>query len=273
MQLPRGTFREIKKGITVSTLLGELERIGFSGVCSFSYGESTGTLVFKSGKEILAKFLNKNGDAAWGELQKILGEEVDAALSTLDEAQIQLSLEFNKSSRLVKSARGPPAKPQAQRPGPLTAAFTTAQPARQAPPSPPVLQKILSRPITPAAPPVVTPERAPAIHPPVPAQRIVIPSRPAPLERPPERPSPVQRIVMPSRQVPVVRPPPVPLTSEPVEEKTKPEPEETTGSERSSFDDDIDSFDAMDIENVTAKLRLDCKTMIKQLNLEHLIER
>jgi len=29
----------------------------------------------------------------------------------------------------------------------------------------------------------------------------------------------------------------------------------------------------MDLENVTEKIRKDCKTMIKQLHLEHLMER
>ena len=46
--------------------------------------------------------MGHHGDASWNELQKIVESEVDAALSTLDEAQIQLSLEFNKSSRIAK---------------------------------------------------------------------------------------------------------------------------------------------------------------------------
>jgi len=41
----------------------------------------------------------------------------------------------------------------------------------------------------------------------------------------------------------------------------------------SSFEKDIDTFDTMDLENVTDKIRNDCKTMIKQLHLEHLMER
>ncbi len=253
MQLPRGTFREIKRGISVSVLLGELEKTGFSGICSFSFAESTGTLVFKAGKGILAKFLNRNGDAAWDELQKILDEEVDAALSTLDEAQIQLSLEFNKSSRLVKWALATPAKPPAQK-----AAHPHADhPATPAPhhvPSPPqVPYKVPPRAVHPAVPLATPTERAPAFHtPPAPAQKPIIPPRPAP-----------------SARVPVA--PPV---QEPPAEKKNPESEETNEcSGPSSFDNDIDTFDSMDLENVTAKIRSDCKTMIKQLNLEHLIDR
>jgi len=252
MQLPRGTFREIKKGIPVSVLLGELEKTGFSGVCSFSFEESTGTLVFKSGKGILSKFRNKNGDAAWDELQKILDEEVDAALSTLDEAQIQLSLEFNKSSRLVKWARGAPAKPPAPKPAHVPSGQTAAQPVRHIPSPAQVPHAVHARP-APAAPIAPQPERAPEVYPPpVPAQRPVIPPRPAP-----------------SARAPVTQP-----SAEHVPEKktsVPDEPGEPAGS--SSFENDIDTFDSMDLENVTAKIRSDCKSMIKQLNLEHLIDR
>jgi hypothetical protein len=45
------------------------------------------------------------------------------------------------------------------------------------------------------------------------------------------------------------------------------------GTSGSSFEKDIDTFDTMDLDNVTDKIRNDCKTMIKQLHLEHLMER
>lgn len=102
MQLPRGTFREIRKSETIGEILTELERTKFSGICSISSGSGTGTLVLKSGKCILVKFHGKSGDTGWDKLQKNLFEEVDAALSSLDEAQVQLSLEFNKACRLVR---------------------------------------------------------------------------------------------------------------------------------------------------------------------------
>jgi hypothetical protein len=46
-----------------------------------------------------------------------------------------------------------------------------------------------------------------------------------------------------------------------------------SGSTTSSFEKDIDTFDTMDLDNVTDKIRSDVKTMIKQLHLEHLMER
>ncbi|MFY9982297.1 MAG: hypothetical protein WAK75_06995, partial [Methanoregula sp.] len=109
MQLPRGTFREIQKNQKAGDLLAELERSRFSGICSISCREGICTLVLKSGKCILAEYTTSKGDAA---LESLLmsnaGEAIDAALSTLDEAQIQLSLEFNKSEKVIKAPREPP---------------------------------------------------------------------------------------------------------------------------------------------------------------------
>ncbi len=113
MQLPRGTFREIKKNTKFGGLFEELQQTRFSGICTISFGKINGILVFKSGKRILAEYENHIGDAAWDELQKIGEETVDAALSTLDAAQIELSLEFNKSCRIlnVGKAEHPPPQP------------------------------------------------------------------------------------------------------------------------------------------------------------------
>ena len=77
----------------------------FTGICSISFGQAVGTIVFKSGKRILAEYKDTLGDAASEELQKIIGEKVDASLSTLNEAQIQLSLEFNKTCLIIKGGK------------------------------------------------------------------------------------------------------------------------------------------------------------------------
>ena len=59
------------------------------------------------------------------------------------------------------------------------------------------------------------------------------------------------------------------------DEERKQVPEELPEKEHetSSFEDDLDTFDSMDFDNVTDKIRTDCKTMIKQLHLDHLMER
>ena len=46
-----------------------------------------------------------------------------------------------------------------------------------------------------------------------------------------------------------------------------------TAKDSSCFERDIDTFDTLDLDDVTDKIRNDCKTMIKQLQLEHLMER
>lgn len=247
MQLPRGTFREIKKGNTIENLLTELERSRFSGVCSISSGPGTGTLVYKSGKCILVKFLGKSGDAGCEELQKNRDGEVDAALSSLDDAQIQLSLEFNKPCRLVKVTKplegihkpAQPAPEPVKKPAPPAHA---AQPAPVAPlkaqPKPAAPASLFHRPAPPAVPEQKVPEQKPQKAVPA-AGRPAMPAPPAV-----------------SRQ-------PAPQAQE----------NQDAGTSGSSFEKDIDTFDTMDLDNVTDKIRNDCKTMIKQLHLEHLMER
>jgi len=44
-------------------------------------------------------------------------------------------------------------------------------------------------------------------------------------------------------------------------------------SEISSFENDIATFDRMNLEEVAKKIRKDCKIMIRDLKLEHLMER
>ncbi len=110
MQLPRGTFREIKKNQKTGDVLTELEQGRFSGICSISCQDGVSTLVLKSGKCILAEYETFKGDAALERLLHALADEdIDAALSTMDEAQIQISLEFNKAERIIKTRRTSPA--------------------------------------------------------------------------------------------------------------------------------------------------------------------
>jgi hypothetical protein len=252
MQLPRGTFREIKKGATIEALLSELESSRFSGLCSISSDAGTGTLVFKSGKCILVKFLGKSGDDGCTELQQKRSSEVDAALSTLDDAQIQLSLEFNKTCRLVKVAR------------PLDEPKKAPQPARE--------------PMKKPAPPVHSAAAAPVVKnpPPKPPASSLF-QRPAPPAEPPESAETKPRPAGPAFQRPAM--PAFPATRAPPVSQPKTANADTALEiadipvQDSSFEKDIDTFDTMDLENVTDKIRNDCKTMIKQLHLEHLMER
>lgn len=262
MQLPRGTFREIKKNETIESILSELERTRFSGICNISSGEATGTLVFNRGKCILVKFQGKSGDAGWDELQKSLGGEVDAALSSLDEAQVQLALEFNKTSKLVKGGKTSPQPPRPtaaeQRPAPV-------QPDRK----PAAVHMRMT--VQPAAPPV-KPSPKPAAPSTAPTHAVAPHKAPPAPEPRPQKP-PAAHAIQPAEARPGSQIPPAPRGPVQKPEKVAVPEEDTSVSGQGIFEKDIDTFDTMDLENVTDKIRNDCKTMIKQLHLEHLMER
>jgi hypothetical protein len=246
MQLPRGTFREIRKNVAIQSLLHELEGEKFSGVANISSQSRTGTLVFKTGKCILVKVQNSRGDAGWDEIAQAGNVEVDAALSLLGDAQIDLALEFNKTCRILKTGKTAPAQAS---PGPAPSVSPSHPRAAMA-------QKAA----TPVAPlkPLVKP--APTRH--------HIPAPQAPAHTLPQHPPLVSKTA--------AAVPPSPPMPAPVHDGRKShEAEEPPGNddETSSFENDLDTFDTMDFENVTDKIRTDCKTMIKQLHLDHLMER
>jgi len=259
MQLPRGTFREIKKNVTIESLLVEIEHAKFSGISNISAETISGTLVFKTGKCILVKFQNKQGDRGWDELRKAAHEEVDVALSSLDEAQIQLSLEFNKSCRVITSVK--PGSPVPQKPSAPAHPVLPVQPVARKTPAPVLLQ------------PKPQPKPATAVphphHASVPVMAVPAPEqKTATLQGPP--PHPPAGLQTPAL---VPQPPHVQVRRREVPKQTAEEPNPEETAEPSSFDDDIDTFDTLDLDNVTDKIRNDCKTMIKDLNLDHLLDR
>jgi hypothetical protein len=256
MQLPRGTFREIKKKTKFGGLLEDLQQTRFTGICAFSSGTANGIIVFKSGRRILAEFQNIIGDAAWDELQKIVEETVGAALSTLDEAQVQLSLEFNQPCRTVKAGK-------AEHSPPPTTPSTQPQPVKKSPltrpkPAEDVPVKNYLKPGIPewaAQNPSVPVEN---LHPPEPSKKTVT-IHPATTAHKPSAAIPRQ---------------PQDTTQKPIEKEIlKDDTSHQADITSSNFDKDIDTFETMDVEAITNKIRSECKTIIKQLQLEHLTER
>jgi hypothetical protein len=113
MQLPRGSFHAIRRGIVLHSLLDEMEKSGFSGYCTLSYDAVNCTLVLHSGNYILAEYGKTEGDAAWLKIHDLMTKKVDAALTNLSEAQLKLCIEFNSPAELlepVKRARHQPVK-------------------------------------------------------------------------------------------------------------------------------------------------------------------
>lgn len=223
MQLPRGTFREIRKKVILQDLLFELKETRFTGTCGIVAGPATGSFVFQNGVCILAKFHGQAGDAGIREMQQSARDAVDVILSTLDETQVKLALEFNPGCIILTKAL------------PVTG--------------------------TSSPPPGSTSARgSPLVHPtasgdsptPRPGRRVLITG---------EVPIPKQS-AGPKRIVPrvVVHPP----LQKPVTEP---------GENDDDFESDIDALDSMDLDLVTSRIRSECKTLVRHLDLDHLLER
>jgi len=256
MQLPRGTFREIKKHTKFGVLFEELQQTRFSGLCTISFGKVNGIIVFKSGKRILAEYENCIGDVAWVELQKIVDETVDAALSTLDTAQIELSLEFNKSCRILNIGK-------AEHPHPLTISSTLPQGVKESP-SHISESTTANRSVTVESHSIKeSSKKAGHAH----SAKTSHKHSPAVSLQSKGYTQSAEKKEIPQEEISS-------LTDTDSSDFDKEiDTFETMNLESiSNFDRDIDTFETMDLEAITNKIRAECKDIIKQLNLEYLEE-
>jgi len=234
MQLPRGTFREIQKNKKAHEILADLDNSRFSGVCSISSKENVCTLVLKSGKCILAEYKGLKGNGALQEfLNSTSDEKVDTALSTLTDAQIQLSLEFNKAEHVSQS---PHIRHDAQKP-------ESAKNLSETP-----SHRIIVKKATPSTP----------NHPQPPGEDI------ATLVTQASGSKNGKHLLKNQETIPAHHEQPV--------SKTEPEHEEKE-KECSGLEKDLELLDSMNLDKVTDKIREDCKTMVKQLRLDHLMDK
>jgi hypothetical protein len=252
MQLPRGTFLSIKRSKKVEDLFMELQEMKFTGVCTISSRSGNGTVVFKFGKRILAQHRDLTGDNAWNELQDITEEKVDASLSTLNEAQIQLSLEFNKTCLVVKGGKSEKSV-QGDIPTqhPQTIPFSPVSPPKQ---DPYVLRKSHQKTGIPVITPSQTPVGVEPLHAPEPPKIIS------------------DAHLRTTAQIASVQLKTQIHTQKPDEKITQDISSSREDSDSSSFEEDIETFETMDVEAIRNKIRGECKTLIKDLNLEHLTE-
>jgi len=219
MQLPRGTFREIRKNQNTGKILEELERERFSGICHISFRDNVSTLVLKAGKCILAEYETFKGDAALEHLTAALADKnTDTALSTLTDAQIQLSLEFNKSDRIKKAGYSLPESHKSVTP-PVHPAHRAI--AKKTSPAPKTIAPL------PVSPKITVTEKTKPNHQTVEAQ-------------------PVQN------------------------EGKSPSPENTGQTDEEI---DLDALDVINLDQMTEKIRDECKTMVKKLHMDHLIDK
>ena len=273
MQLPRGTFREIKKSTKFGGLLEELQQTRFSGICTISFEKAGGIIVFKSGKRILAEYEKHIGDAAWEELQKIIEESVGTALSTLDEAQIQLSLEFNKSCRILKlgnAEQSPPSTiPSAQPPLVKKSPVTIQQPAEEV---------SVKNNLNPVVPEITASNRSFSVesHPTKEPSKKTVHTHPTRTSHKHSAAIPLQPKVHTQnpdeKEISTADTTPLADTNSSDFDKDINTFETLDLEAISNFDRDIDAFEAMDLEAMTNKIRGECKTIIEQLQLDHLQE-
>lgn len=227
MQLPRGKFRAIKKGVHLGETLDEMTKTRFSGICSFSSGTINGTMVFRNGIVVLAKVQNLYGDPAWDEAGSLGDHVIDAIVSDFDNAQMQLALEFNKKAFVQKGGAIHHAAPQMKR----EVLFQQQEPVirtddhRHEPKEKDFIKTV---PVSPADPILAAEDgKKPAFE------------------------GPKNTGESPLR----------------MDQKAVPEPEQSIAEK------ELDNFDAMDIDEVTLKIRKDAKIMLKQLQMDHLIEK
>jgi len=228
MQLPRGTFREIRKKVVLQDLLAEFEDTRFTGTCGIVAGPATGSFVFQNGACILAKFHGQAGDAAIREMQQSARDAVDVIISTLDETQVRLSLEFNP------------------------ACIVLTEPAPDTGCSPSTRSTVPARtiaPVHPAAPPAPASPRQ--------GRRVLIAGG-VPVTKGDGGQTQVAPLV--AAHVPLKTP----------EAKTS---GTDTAGEPEDLESEMDALDSMDLDLVTSRIRGECKTLVKHLDLEHLLER
>jgi hypothetical protein len=227
MQLPRGKFRSIKKGVPLGDILDEMATSRFSGICSFSSNTVNGTMVFKGGLVILAKVQDQYGDPAVIEARLVVGQVIDAVLSDLDGTQMQLALEFNKHAHVQKAGNWQGVSIQKAELSPVQDSRKKRAPEPELKSKPKEKDFIKSVPATPASP--------------------AVPSRPDK--------------EMTAENLPGTREPP--LQGQPASQEPP----------LSSAEKEFETFDSMDLEDVTRKIRRDSKIILKHLELDHLMEK
>ena len=155
MQLPRGKFRSVIKGVALNSLIQELAEVRYTGVITISLRQEVISLVIQKGRYILAEYGPLKGDSAWEGMIALGETTIDAILSDFSDSELKLALEFNEACSL--SAQAVPRAPRVIREKPK-------EPVRvERPPERPLDLPVVSPLPLPPGPPPVTGE-APAME-------------------------------------------------------------------------------------------------------------
>ena len=246
MQLPRGKFRSVIKGVALNSLIQELAEVRYTGFVAISLKQGAVSLVIQRGRYILAEFGPLRGDAAW-EGVTALGEiTVDAILSDFSEPELKLSLEFNEASLLSAQAllrvpKAPRGRVTRSAPPEVSREKARERPPRELPP------------VTPATPPSPPPSGPPPVAGEGPAMGPVS-QKETPV--PPNTWTKVdmsQAIGMPKDQAGSG----VPLTGD--------------YDELALLRMEMSALDDVDVEHIATKIRKNAKGIVKKLHLGHLM--
>ncbi|MDD1710076.1 MAG: hypothetical protein LUQ37_04105 [Methanoregulaceae archaeon] len=97
MQLPRGTFRTIKRGGNLPALIQELKNYRFTGYCQSLHENEMILFVFDKGYIRLAEAGSLRGDEALEKITDTSCRTFDILLHDLTPSQLNLAIEFNSS--------------------------------------------------------------------------------------------------------------------------------------------------------------------------------
>ncbi|MGA2934258.1 MAG: hypothetical protein ABSD81_03785 [Methanomicrobiales archaeon] len=100
MQLPRGKFRSVIKGVALNSLIQELAEVRYTGVITISLRQEVISLVIQKGRYILAEYGLLKGGAAWEGMIALGETTIDAILSDFSDSELKLAIEFNETCLL-----------------------------------------------------------------------------------------------------------------------------------------------------------------------------
>jgi hypothetical protein len=155
MQLPRGKFRSVIKGVALNSLIQELAEVRYTGDITISWRQEVISLVIQKGRYILAEYGFLKGDAAWEGMITLGETTIDAILSDFSDSELKLAIEFNETCLL--SAQAVPRAPKVTREKPKE-----SPPGERHPGRPQDLPVIAPPPLPPGPPPVM--EEAPSME-------------------------------------------------------------------------------------------------------------
>ncbi|HMA04420.1 MAG TPA: hypothetical protein VKO45_00680 [Methanomicrobiales archaeon] len=246
MQLPRGKFRSVIKGVGLNSLIQELAEVRYTGTISISWKREAITLVIQKGKYTLAEYGPLRGDMAWEEILALGETIIDAILSDFSEPEMKLALEFNDAWLLTPQAVLRPLRTPRERVRETAHPRAAPEPvARKAPPAEPARR---------------APVPAPPEEPEIPPATKKVPARESPViaevpESPPAwtKVDMTQAIAMAADQAGEEAPPPGGY------------------DELALLHMEMSSLDDVDVEHIATKIRKNAKGIVKKLHLGHLM--